>query len=235
MGQDTQSKGKWAELRVIGELVREGFTAIYTPVIDVEGVDIIVKREDGSYSEIQVKSRSRMEDSFQVRGLKQKENLFLVLHVLNTDDFWIIPSADFIDLARKTGNSYVLSSSTENRKKMQKYRNDWDLLRYSDDAEAQAIKCTSKRGRIRSSHHKESDFYPVIIEILKTSGRPLTRLEIVKQVKDRLYSEFSDADKEILKNGRERWENTLRWAISNLARRRQIRSNGKNQWTLPSQ
>ena len=51
------SLGKYVEHMVAGRILNEGLD-VYLPMIDYRGVDLIVRREDGSYIEVQVKSRS---------------------------------------------------------------------------------------------------------------------------------------------------------------------------------
>jgi len=72
----------------------------------------------------------------------------------------------------------------------------------------------------------------MIIEILKAQNAPLKRKEIVAKVKEQIYDKLSDADKDILKGGNQRWEETLLWAITHLAKQKTIISKTKNQWEL---
>jgi len=81
-------------------------------------------------------------------------------------------------------------------------------------------------------HYKKEDFYPLIIEILKAQNAPLKRKEIVAKVEEQIYDKLSDADKDILKGGNQRWKETLLWAITNLAKQKIIISKSKNQWEL---
>lgn len=235
MGIDSGTKGKIAELSVIRELLRNGHSQIYTPVSDV-GIDIIVKNADGTYAELQVKSRSKEDAAFTVQNINAHDRLYVVLHVLNTDSFWIIPSVKFLELSKKTAYGYILTSTKENIKKMQQYRNSWDLLSESYNAEENPVKprrYASTKKRIESPHFKNHEFYPYIIETLKMSNRPLTRKEIVTSVGETLKDRLSQADHEKIKSGIDRWEAACRWAVTALHRERKIVSNGRNQWTLP--
>lgn len=49
--------GKRMEYYLIGQMLREGLD-VYVPLVDDHGVDAVVKREDGSFIEIQIKARS---------------------------------------------------------------------------------------------------------------------------------------------------------------------------------
>ena len=55
--RDTSSFGKRVEYNIIGEMLNKGYD-VYLPVIDDHGVDCIVKKSDGTFVEIQIKSRS---------------------------------------------------------------------------------------------------------------------------------------------------------------------------------
>ena len=76
------------------------------------------------------------------------------------------------------------------------------------------------------------NFYPMIIEILKAQNAPLKRKEIVAKVEEQIYDKLSDADKEVLKDGNQRWKETLLWAITHLAKQKIIISKSKNEWEL---
>lgn len=84
---------------------------------------------------------------------------------------------------------------------------------------------------ISATHYKMQDFYPIILQILKLN-KPLKRQEIVTKVRKQIYDRLSETDKEILKSGGQRWEETLRWAITHLAKDGVIVSKIKNQWEL---
>ena len=88
------------------------------------------------------------------------------------------------------------------------------------------------RPHIGTKHYKQKDFYPLITKVLEEIHEPLRRQDIVDRIKTIAYDTFSDADKKVLKNGNERWENTLRWAVSRMAMEKKILSVGRNQWQL---
>jgi len=56
----------------------------------------------------------------------------------------------------------------------------------------------------------------LVLQVLAESDKPLRRKEIVKEVGKRV--KLTDHDLERTKSGRIRWEATVRWTISNLAR-----------------
>ncbi len=50
--------GKRMEFVIIAEMLSEGLD-VYTPLIDDNGIDAVVRNPDGSFVEIQIKTRSK--------------------------------------------------------------------------------------------------------------------------------------------------------------------------------
>ena len=98
-------KGKSAELLVFSELIRRG-ADLYLPVIDI-GIDAIIRREDGTYLEIQVKSTEKDDQAgyFNVDDInKRPEDKFFIICIdMNKKNFkvegrpniWILSAKDF--------------------------------------------------------------------------------------------------------------------------------------------
>jgi len=105
MGNISQQKGKLAEFLVFGELIKEG-ADLYLPVIDT-GIDAVVRRKDGTYLEIQVKSTEEDEQAgyFNVYDLdKHPEDKFFIIcvdfnkeksKVKGKPNIWILSAKDF--------------------------------------------------------------------------------------------------------------------------------------------
>ncbi len=55
--KSTAGFGKRMEYKLIGDMLMEGLD-VYVPLVDDHGVDCIVKREDGTFIEVQIKARS---------------------------------------------------------------------------------------------------------------------------------------------------------------------------------
>ena len=49
--------GKRMEYYLVGQMLMEGLD-VYLPLVDDDGVDCIIKKEDGSFIEVQIKARS---------------------------------------------------------------------------------------------------------------------------------------------------------------------------------
>jgi hypothetical protein len=103
----SQQKGKQAEFLVFGELISLGFE-LYLPIIDV-GIDALVRRKDGTFSEIQIKSTEAENQAgyFNVKlsELQQRpeDKFFIICVDFNKEkskekgkpNIWILPAKDF--------------------------------------------------------------------------------------------------------------------------------------------
>ena len=49
--------GKRMEYNLVGKMLMEGLD-VYLPLVDDHGVDCVIKREDGTFIEVQIKARS---------------------------------------------------------------------------------------------------------------------------------------------------------------------------------
>lgn len=92
----SQRTGIRGEYRVIGKLIEKGYT-VYTPVVDIEGIDCIVRNMDGRLIEIQIKTRNKSasQPQFQPKDFKPHKHLFFCCYFLDTDELWTIPSYVF--------------------------------------------------------------------------------------------------------------------------------------------
>ena len=85
-------KGKIAELTIATRLLEQDFEP-YLPIVDIKGIDLIVKHKN-HYYELQVKARKvyKDKDTFIIQDLKQGPNYFLVCYDLLKKDAWYIPT-----------------------------------------------------------------------------------------------------------------------------------------------
>ena len=139
------AKGKGAEFSVFSELLRRGVN-LYLPVMDV-GIDAIVRKEDGTCLEIQVKSTQEEDQAgwFNVYDIDQHKGtqLFIVCVDLSKGppEVWIIPAKVFIEYSNvyepeKGWKRYTLGIDSKSKKHGNKLRRDilrkylaaWDLL-----------------------------------------------------------------------------------------------------------
>lgn len=95
--------GKRIEYWVAGLMLKEGID-VYMPLIDDNGIDAVVRREDGAFVEVQIKARSKdvvMGDAALFAALthEYRENYFFVFYSERLNTFWIMSSKEFIDEA----------------------------------------------------------------------------------------------------------------------------------------
>jgi hypothetical protein len=140
----SQQKGKQGEFLVFGELIKRG-ADLYLPVIDI-GIDAIVRQNDGSYLQVQVKSTEAKEQAgwFNVWDIDEYEGkgLYIVCVDMSVEppDIWILPSEIFIRYATvshsKEGRKYTLAVDVRDRSHgyqlrrdlLQEYYGAWKLL-----------------------------------------------------------------------------------------------------------
>ena len=125
---ESQITGKRGEYRVIGKLMEKGFL-VYVPVVDVEGVDCIIKNEKGRLIQLQIKTRNRTSQdvakNFVVNRLNTNRDFFICCHFLNSDDLWVVPSLVFAKESVINGKGQSVLSMSRNK--------EYKLARYKDD------------------------------------------------------------------------------------------------------
>lgn len=93
--------GKRMEYNLVGKMLMEGLD-VYLPLVDDHGVDCIIKKEDGSFIEVQIKARSsEVTDGdaalFAAITHELTENFFFVFYSERLDTMWIMSSKEFIE------------------------------------------------------------------------------------------------------------------------------------------
>jgi len=145
MERTSQQKGKRAEFLVFGELVKRG-ADLYLPVIDI-GIDAIIKKQDGTYLQIQVKSTESLEQAgwFNVWDLEhyKDKGLFIVCVEMSKEspEIWVLPSEVFMEYAvvsksKEGWNKYTLGIDSKDTKHgnetrrilLKEYLGAWHLL-----------------------------------------------------------------------------------------------------------
>ena len=93
--------GKLGEQKVISKLLERGLD-VYLPIVDIHGIDCIIKTPKGKYIDVQIKTRLKITRNLElidVRKLKARKNLFIIAYFLKDDCYWIFPSKVFRDNA----------------------------------------------------------------------------------------------------------------------------------------
>lgn len=84
---------------LIGKMLMEGLD-VYVPLVDDHGVDCVIKKEDGTYIEVQIKARSaEVNDGdaalFSAIVHEPQENYYFVFYSERMNMMWILSSANF--------------------------------------------------------------------------------------------------------------------------------------------
>lgn len=98
--RDSASFGKRMEYRLIGDMLMEGLDC-YVPLVDDHGVDLVIKKQDGTFIEVQIKARGtdiRAGDAalFSAISHELTANFYFVFHSERMGKTWIMSSEEFI-------------------------------------------------------------------------------------------------------------------------------------------
>lgn len=109
--RNTASFGKRIEHYLIGKMLKEGLD-VYLPMIDDDAVDVVIKRPDKQFVEVQIKARSKdvnFGDAalFSAIPHQPRKNYWFVFYSERLDTMWILSSSEFIKEAyvNKTGKN----------------------------------------------------------------------------------------------------------------------------------
>lgn len=92
--------GKRMEYNIVGKMLMEGLDC-YMPLVDDHGVDCVVKKQDGTFIEIQIKARSKeVADGdaalFAAITHELTPNFYFVFYSERLDKMWILSSEEFL-------------------------------------------------------------------------------------------------------------------------------------------
>ena len=103
--------GKRMEYKIIGDMLMEGLD-VYVPLVDGHGVDCIIKKEDGTFIEIQIKARSNdvaEKDGALFSAIEHEKtsNYYFVFRSERLDTTWIMSSKEFLKecVTNRTGKN----------------------------------------------------------------------------------------------------------------------------------
>lgn len=94
------SFGKRMEYNLVGKMLMEGLDC-YIPLVDDHGVDCVIKKDDGTFIELQIKARSNTVkdgNAALFAGIKHNltPNYYFVFYSERMDTMWIMSSKEFI-------------------------------------------------------------------------------------------------------------------------------------------
>ena len=104
--------GKRMEYKLVGQMLMEGLD-VYLPLVDDHGVDCVIKKEDGTFIEVQIKARSSevvQGDAALFSAIQHhdlQENFYFVFYAERMQMMWILSSKEFLDncVTNKTGKN----------------------------------------------------------------------------------------------------------------------------------
>lgn len=96
----TASFGKRIEYYIIGLMLKEGLDC-YLPMVDDDGIDCVIRKNDGTFIEIQIKARSKdvgLGDAALFAALRHdaRKNYFFVFYSERLENTWIMSSEEFL-------------------------------------------------------------------------------------------------------------------------------------------
>ena len=103
--------GKRIEYYIIGLMLKEGLDC-YVPLVDDDGIDCVIRKNDGTFIEIQIKARSndvKMGDAALFAALEheKRENYYFVFYSERLNKTWILSSEEFLQecVTNKSGKN----------------------------------------------------------------------------------------------------------------------------------
>ena len=98
---NTASFGKRIEYYIVGLMLKDGLD-VYMPLVDDDAVDVVVKKPDGNFVEIQIKARSKdviFGDAALFAALthKHRPNYWFIFYSERMNKTWILSSKEFIN------------------------------------------------------------------------------------------------------------------------------------------
>ena len=96
--RNTASFGKRQEYVVVAELLKRHYD-VYMTLVDDQGIDCVVRIDDKTYIDIQIKARSRTAEQwnfFAGMTIIPRDNYFFIFYLEKNNTFWVLPSADVV-------------------------------------------------------------------------------------------------------------------------------------------
>lgn len=103
--------GKRIEYYLIGLMLKEGLDC-YVPLVDDDGIDLVIRKQNGEFIEVQIKARSKTVTEgdaalFAALTHELRTNYYFVFYSERLDKMWIMSSAEFLQecVTNKTGKN----------------------------------------------------------------------------------------------------------------------------------
>ena len=118
--------GKRMEYNLVGKMLMEGLD-VYLPLVDDHGVDCVIKKEDGTFIEVQIKARSNEVAEgdaalFAAITHELTPNFYFVFYSERLNSMWIMSSEEFLSdcVSNESGKNKGKRSSWFNGKRTDK-------------------------------------------------------------------------------------------------------------------
>lgn len=103
--------GKRMEYYLIGLMLKEGIDC-YVPLVDDDGIDLVIRKRSGEYIDVQIKARSKEcipGDSALFSAIRHelRQNYYFVFYSERLEKIWIMSSEEFLKecATNKTGKN----------------------------------------------------------------------------------------------------------------------------------
>jgi len=130
--RNSASFGKRIEYWVIGQMLKEGLD-VYVPMVDDMGIDAVIRRLDGRFTEVQIKARSKVVKIgdaalFAAITHEPRDNYWFVFYSERMEIMWILTSKEFVKESNqnKKGKNVGKRSIWFNGKKKNKTTGKYD-------------------------------------------------------------------------------------------------------------
>jgi len=109
--RDSASFGKRIEYYLVGLMLKEGLDC-YMPLVDDDGIDVVIRKQTGEYIEIQIKARSNTVKEgdaalFAAMNHEARNNYFFVFYSERLKTMFIMSSEEYLQecVTNKTGKN----------------------------------------------------------------------------------------------------------------------------------
>lgn len=107
--RDSASFGKRMEFYLIGLMLKEGLDC-YIPLVDDNGIDVVIRKSNGQYIEVQIKARSNIVKEgdgalFAAMTHEARDNYYFVFYSERLETMFILSSTEYLAecVTNKTG------------------------------------------------------------------------------------------------------------------------------------
>lgn len=109
--RDSASFGKRIEHYLVGQMLKEGLDC-YLPLVDDDGIDVVIRKADGQYIEVQIKARSTTVIDgdgalFSAIEHQARNNYYFVFYSERHDTMFIMSSEEYLKecITNKSGKN----------------------------------------------------------------------------------------------------------------------------------